>query len=89
MAESFDEEDYESLPATTTLTTHLMAGAAAGVMEHAIMYPVDSVKVITVITFFVSKCFVSLMCIIWYCIVISAHTMTTFFECRIWCCLTC
>lgn len=40
-----DEDDYESLPPTSTLTTHLVAGAAAGIMEHSIMYPVDCVKV--------------------------------------------
>ena len=42
----FDDEDdeYESLPASTT-GTHMMAGAIAGVMEHCVMYPVDSVKV--------------------------------------------
>ncbi|XP_022080846.1 mitoferrin-1-like [Acanthaster planci] len=39
-----EEYEYESLPETTTLTTHLMAGAIAGIMEHCVMYPVDSVK---------------------------------------------
>ncbi|XP_038046195.1 mitoferrin-1-like [Patiria miniata] len=38
------EYEYEGLPETTTLTTHLMAGAIAGIMEHCVMYPVDSVK---------------------------------------------
>lgn len=41
---SMDEVDYESLP-TEKLSTHLCAGAAAGVMEHCFMYPVDCVKV--------------------------------------------
>lgn len=27
------------------MTTHMMAGAVAGIMEHSIMYPLDSVKV--------------------------------------------
>ncbi|XP_075230126.1 mitoferrin-1-like isoform X1 [Lycorma delicatula] len=36
-------EDYETLP-TTNVTTHMMAGAIAGVMEHCVMYPLDSVK---------------------------------------------
>ncbi|KAJ2162805.1 Fe(2+) transporter [Coemansia sp. RSA 552] len=36
--------DYEELPATTTLGMHLIAGAAAGIMEHSVMYPVDIVK---------------------------------------------
>lgn len=39
------EDEYESLPESTTFRTHLMAGAAAGILEHAVMYPVDSVKV--------------------------------------------
>ena len=37
--------DYESLPSDTTLLTHLGAGAAAGILEHSIMYPFDCVKV--------------------------------------------
>lgn len=40
-----DENPYESLPPSTTMTTHMIAGAAAGVMEHSVMYPVDCVKV--------------------------------------------
>ncbi|KAJ1744023.1 Fe(2+) transporter [Coemansia sp. RSA 989] len=36
--------DYEELPATTTLGMHLIAGAAAGIMEHSVMYPFDIVK---------------------------------------------
>ncbi|XP_075986873.1 mitochondrial iron transporter mitoferrin isoform X2 [Anticarsia gemmatalis] len=36
-------EDYESLP-TQNSVTHMTAGAIAGVMEHCIMYPLDSVK---------------------------------------------
>lgn len=39
-----EEVDYESLP-TERLSAHLCAGAAAGVMEHCAMYPVDCVKV--------------------------------------------
>lgn len=39
-----DEVDYESLP-TDRLSVHLVAGGAAGVMEHCVMYPVDCVKV--------------------------------------------
>jgi hypothetical protein len=41
-----DEDDYESLPPTATHTDHMIAGAAAGIMEHCIIYPVDVVKVI-------------------------------------------
>jgi hypothetical protein len=37
-------EEYEELP-TNSVTTHLMAGAMAGMMEHCAMYPVDSIKV--------------------------------------------
>lgn len=38
------ELDYESLP-TDRLSAHLVAGSAAGIMEHCMMYPVDCVKV--------------------------------------------
>lgn len=37
-------EDYETLP-TQNPAIHMTAGAIAGVMEHCIMYPLDSVKV--------------------------------------------
>ncbi|XP_057380036.1 mitoferrin-1-like [Daphnia carinata] len=40
MAE-FDE--YESLP-TSNSTTHMIAGSMAGILEHCVMYPIDSVK---------------------------------------------
>ena len=41
----FDDDDqYESLP-SSTMGTHMVAGGIAGVMEHCVMYPVDSVKV--------------------------------------------
>ena len=40
-----DEVDYESLPPSSTMLTHMLAGGAAGIMEHTIMYPVDCVKV--------------------------------------------
>ncbi|XP_057672726.1 mitoferrin isoform X1 [Diorhabda carinulata] len=36
-------EDYETLP-TDNVTAHMIAGAIAGVMEHCVMYPLDSVK---------------------------------------------
>ncbi|KAJ2508417.1 Fe(2+) transporter [Coemansia sp. RSA 2052] len=38
------EYDYEELPETSPLTMHLIAGAAAGIMEHSVMYPFDIVK---------------------------------------------
>lgn len=42
------EAEYESLP-TNNLSVHMLAGGAAGVAEHCIVYPVDCVKVIIVI----------------------------------------
>ncbi|XP_067084427.1 mitoferrin-1 isoform X1 [Osmerus mordax] len=36
--------DYESLPPHVSITTHMTAGAVAGILEHTVMYPVDSVK---------------------------------------------
>ena len=45
MSATMEDDDYESLPPTSTMTTHMLAGAAAGIMEHCIMYPVDCVKV--------------------------------------------
>ncbi|KAG8141312.1 hypothetical protein E2320_006945 [Naja naja] len=38
-------EDYECLPTNASLYTHMTAGAVAGILEHTVMYPVDSVKV--------------------------------------------
>ena len=40
-----DAEDYEALPESTPFHIVAAAGAAAGVAEHCVMYPVDSVKV--------------------------------------------
>ena len=42
---NMEDVDYESLP-TDKLLPHLVAGGAAGVMEHCTMYPVDCVKVL-------------------------------------------
>ncbi|BFY98570.1 hypothetical protein BsWGS_01610 [Bradybaena similaris] len=39
-----DDNPYETLGVSTTMSTHMLAGAAAGVMEHSVMYPVDCVK---------------------------------------------
>ncbi|XP_071435168.1 mitoferrin-1 [Pithys albifrons albifrons] len=39
-----DGDEYESLPSGAALGTHMVAGAVAGIMEHTVMYPVDSVK---------------------------------------------
>lgn len=38
-------EVYETLP-TSSVAIHMTAGAIAGIMEHCVMYPLDSVKVI-------------------------------------------
>ncbi|MBN3301258.1 MFRN1 protein, partial [Amia calva] len=42
--ETSEGDDYESLPPTASLATHMTAGAVAGILEHTVMYPVDSVK---------------------------------------------
>lgn len=39
-----DFDDYETLP-TNNFSAHMIAGATAGIMEHCVMYPFDSVKV--------------------------------------------
>ncbi|XP_010871014.1 mitoferrin-2 [Esox lucius] len=38
------EVDYEGLPQGVTTSTHMLAGAVAGIMEHCLMYPIDCVK---------------------------------------------
>lgn len=38
------EVDYEALPEDASLTAHLVAGAFAGIMEHTVMFPIDSIK---------------------------------------------
>ena len=40
-----DPDDYESLPATASLSVTCFAGALAGIAEHCVMFPIDSVKV--------------------------------------------
>lgn len=42
-------DDYEQIPATST-ATNMIAGGAAGILEHCVMYPMDSIKVSTHIT---------------------------------------
>lgn len=44
VAEEF-EYDYESLGANSTASQNAIAGALAGIGEHCLMYPVDSIKV--------------------------------------------
>uniref|UniRef100_H2ZH07 Mitoferrin-1 n=1 Tax=Ciona savignyi TaxID=51511 RepID=H2ZH07_CIOSA len=41
---NMDNSDYDALPVEWPVATHMLAGAAAGVMEHAAMYPIDCVK---------------------------------------------
>uniref|UniRef100_A0A3Q3KCL3 Solute carrier family 25 member 28 n=1 Tax=Monopterus albus TaxID=43700 RepID=A0A3Q3KCL3_MONAL len=36
--------DYEGLPQGIATSTHMLAGAVAGIMEHCLMYPIDCVK---------------------------------------------
>ena len=51
---SAEVDSYETLP-TSSVTTHMAAGAMAGMMEHVLMYPLDSVKVS--IKCFINACF--------------------------------
>eukprot|EP00045_Choanoeca_perplexa_P006317 m.53745 g.53745 ORF g.53745 m.53745 type:complete len:330 (+) comp13579_c0_seq2:366-1355(+) len=44
MAEIVPEYDYEALPEDVSPRVHMLAGAAAGVLEHIAMYPLDVVK---------------------------------------------
>lgn len=39
-------DDYEQLD-TNNIGTNMTAGALAGIMEHLVMYPIDSVKVMS------------------------------------------
>lgn len=36
---------YESLPAESSSRTHMLAGAFAGISEHCLIFPIDSIKV--------------------------------------------
>ncbi|ODV94366.1 hypothetical protein PACTADRAFT_51215 [Pachysolen tannophilus NRRL Y-2460] len=38
------EIDYEALPENSSLLAQLLAGAFAGISEHAIMFPIDAIK---------------------------------------------
>ncbi|XP_010780668.1 mitoferrin-2 [Notothenia coriiceps] len=38
------EPDYEGLPQGASTSTHMWAGAVAGIMEHCLMFPIDCVK---------------------------------------------
>jgi len=39
-----EEVEYEGLPSNAGLAVNMLAGALAGISEHAVMYPVDSIK---------------------------------------------
>lgn len=39
------ETEYECLPQGSSTSTHMLAGAVAGIMEHCLMFPIDCVKV--------------------------------------------
>jgi solute carrier family 25 iron transporter 28/37 len=39
-----EEVDYEALPSNAGLSVNMLAGALAGITEHAVMFPIDSIK---------------------------------------------
>ena len=39
------ENEYEELPEWTNPAVHMAAGAAAGMLEHTVMFPFDVLKV--------------------------------------------
>ncbi|KAG2157847.1 mitochondrial carrier domain-containing protein [Suillus bovinus] len=39
-----EEVDYEALPFDASIGVNMLAGALAGITEHAVMFPVDSIK---------------------------------------------
>ncbi|KAG2364124.1 mitochondrial carrier domain-containing protein [Suillus spraguei] len=39
-----EEADYEALPSDASLGVNMLAGALAGITEHAVMFPIDSIK---------------------------------------------
>ena len=36
--------EYEGLPSTFSFSAHMTAGAIAGIAEHGLIYPLDSIK---------------------------------------------
>ena len=44
MPEVIEEVDYEGL-STDSLAINMLAGSLAGISEHAVMFPVDMIKV--------------------------------------------
>lgn len=61
---SFDE--YETIP-SSNVTDHMMAGAIAGIMEHCVMYPLDSVKVCAWLVVYIYLCVYGILrkCFVW------------------------
>ena len=53
---NMEEDDYESLPEYASTSDHMIAGAAAGILEHTIIYPVDVIKVILDTSMIKYKC---------------------------------
>ncbi len=47
MASPIEDIEYESLPVGAGWGVNMLAGAMAGISEHAVIYPVDSIKVST------------------------------------------
>jgi hypothetical protein len=39
---TIDLDDYESLPDSLPFVNHMIAGAMAGMVEHGVMYPLDT-----------------------------------------------
>lgn len=70
------EDPYESLPPTSTPTTHMLAGSAAGILEHSVMYPVDCVKVCVAVKFwdpFTWDLIQDVIIGVWWCDVHTLH----------------
>ncbi len=44
-SEAVEVEDYEELPSGTPTWVNLSSGAFAGIAEHTVTYPFDSIKV--------------------------------------------
>ena len=44
-----EEIDYETLPTGAPFSSHLLAGALAGITEHSVTYPFDMIKVLKIL----------------------------------------
>ncbi|KAG0034190.1 Fe(2+) transporter [Podila clonocystis] len=42
--QAIEDYEYEALPEDSSMSACLLAGAFAGIAEHAVMYPIDSIK---------------------------------------------